>query len=703
MRRMLVPVLASAIGFAAGVNPGAQAAAATPPAVKITVITRTQAALLKTGRLNVRVRAGAGTKLLLKARQAGRSNRFKESRTTFRRKQNKRLSLTLTATGRRVLSGCEHRTVRVVARFRWRGHRGTSSVSTRLARGPGRCPPPVDPPIEPVLPVAMDDAASTDEASATTLDPVANDRDADGGPVRIVAIDDTATTGSVTITDGKVRYDPDGRFEDLAEGESRADSFGYTIENAAGLRSTATVRVVVVGIDDPSQITVSPTLYPPYSPAISDYVVRCENGPVEMDVAAGAGNTVEVDGQAAATGDFTTSVELSVNQGFTFVRDTGATETSHHVRCLPDDFPEWTFEKYLAPRQQWYLVTPGFYNAIFDANGVPVWWFREPAVPRNLNYLEDGTLTWSVGDPGTDASYEIRSLDGSLLNTLKTVGSRTDVHDIQLLPNGNYLLMAENERETPTDITAFGGPDDATILDAELQEIEPDGDLVWSWNSGDHIGLDETGHWWDDYVLGLADTLGFYDVVHINSAEVVGDSIVVSMRHNDAIYSIDRSTGDIEWKLGGTPVPESLTVQDDPYPVPFGGQHDARILADGTLTAHDNGYLQGRPPRAVRFRIDEEAETATLIETMIDPDVPQALCCGSARRSASGSWVMAWGGIGPTEHPVSEFTADGLRTFKLSFDDPAEFSYRAVPVAAGELSPVALRTGMDTRFPRPAP
>ena len=31
-----------------------------------------------------------------------------------------------------------------------------------------------------------------------------------------------------------------------------------------------------------------------------------------------------------------------------------------------------------------------------------------------------------------------------------------------------------------------------------MQEVKPDGTVVWSWNSKDHIGLDETDHWWDD-------------------------------------------------------------------------------------------------------------------------------------------------------------------------------------------------------------
>src|SRR5205085_1925089 len=98
-------------------------------------------------------------------------------------------------------------------------------------------------------------------------------------------------------------------------------------------------------------------------------------------------------------------------------------------------------------------------------------------------------------------------------------------------------------------------------------------------------------------------------------------------------------------KLGGTTTPESLTIvgDDDHAPNHLGGQHDARILPDGTLSLHENGTGLGRPPRAVRFRIDPIARTATLVETVVDPTIPTSLCCGSATRMPGGDWVMNWG------------------------------------------------------------
>ena len=51
----------------------------------------------------------------------------------------------------------------------------------------------------------------------------------------------------------------------------------------------------------------------------------------------------------------------------------------------------------------------------------------------------------------------------------------------------------------------------------------------------------------------------------------------------------------------------------------------------------------GQPPRAVRYRIDEQAGTATLLESISDPVVPESMCCGTARRLTNGHWLIDWG------------------------------------------------------------
>src|SRR5205085_8295046 len=143
-----------------------------------------------------------------------------------------------------------------------------------------------------------------------------------------------------------------------------------------------------------------------------------------------------------------------------------------------------------------------------------------------------------------------------------------------------------------------------------VQEITPKGRKVWDWNSKDHIGLAETGDWWPALIKEQQRSPvrnRSYDIVHINAVAPDGNSLVLSFRHLDAIYRINRATGAVEWKIGGTRRPESLDIVGDPQygGTSLGGPHDVRVLPDGTVTVFDNGTARDRPPRAVRYRVDQ--------------------------------------------------------------------------------------------------
>ena len=302
--------------------------------------------------------------------------------------------------------------------------------------------------------------------------------------------------------------------------------------------------------------------------------------------------------------------------------------------------------------------------------------------------MTDGTIAFDPVDQASlqTGDYEIRTLRGRLLRVVRGAGGATaDIHEIQLLPNGNYLIGAQVEYQD--DVTAYGGSPSSTVIGIEIQEITPDGDLVSSWDSRDHIGLEETGRWWDQSILDNEP----YDVVHWNSAEAIGKNrLLLSFRHLDAVYLVNRRSGKVIWKLGGTETPESLDVLNDPHgDYPLGGQHDARMLPDGSITIHDNRTGLGDPPRAVRYRVNTDAGTARLVQSIEDPEVPASFCCGSARRLDSGDWLIGWGG----DSTVGGYDSEGNRLFDLKL--ATGFSYRAIPVPDGAVTLRQLRRAMD--------
>jgi hypothetical protein len=189
------------------------------------------------------------------------------------------------------------------------------------------------------------------------------------------------------------------------------------------------------------------------------------------------------------------------------------------------------------------------------------------------------------------------------------------------------------------------------------------------------------------------DGVATYDPVHINSIEPRGaDEIVVSMRHTDAIYGIERSTGDVRWKLGGTETPASLRVIGDPAEKLFGGQHDARVGEGGYLSVYDNGKDRPRRPRVVSYRLDLERRTATYIGQLNDSRIKTSHCCGSARPLARGGWLVSWG-----DNPlVTAFDDRDRVAFRLTLPVP---TFRAVPVPRGATSIAALDRGLEQMEP----
>jgi hypothetical protein len=441
----------------------------------------------------------------------------------------------------------------------------------------------------------------------------------------------------------------------------------------------------------PGQVSFSstPSIFPKFGPNIHDYVVRCNNGPVTVQGHTSGGWEAAIGNNPFRSGDFSEVVPLRAGRAFTIsVRDVGRTQLyRYYVRCLTGNFPQYSFTRYGPVSPNYFSVDPreSGYAIIFDNHGVPVWWYHGSAYATRV--LQNKNVLWA--SVGTWATHR---LDGSTVRTLRGVGVSSDAHDLRLLDNADHLLGAY-VKQSHVDTRPYGSSD-ATVVNAELQEVSPSRELVWDWKSQRHISLAETpARWWP-----AQQPAGGYDLVHWNSIEPAGGSVIASFRTLDAVYKIEKSTGRIVWKLGGTRTPSSLTVTQDPRGYTFGGQHDARLLPDGTLTVFDNrSFLEGQPPRAVRYRIDEQAGTATLLQSISDPTVPTTKCCGSARRLGNGDWLIDWG----RANVIGGYSPTGDRTFRLTFNPTLNFSYRAEPVPFGVLSPQDLRQGMDAMYGAP--
>lgn len=449
---------------------------------------------------------------------------------------------------------------------------------------------------------------------------------------------------------------------------------------AGPTRATSADRAAPAAVAGLTALSVAPdALNLAFAPDRRDYVIRCHDGQaltftgtvapgyrvraVALGPGAPAPSTLAGSFTYTATPPATTTVRFDVAP----TSEPSAAVTRYRVRCLPSGFPTLTTTVTGTPQAAFYVVTHTNWDIVLNAEGTPVWWLNEaPGAPVDAKII-DGQIVTTV--PGRD--YYVRAWDGT---PTRVVHDGLDHHDLQRMPDG--------------DLVGFQYYDSDRGLEEEARFVRLDdaGHEVWSWRTQDHIDAAEMAP--DAYKLVWG---------HANSVEPDGNGrLLVSIRNLDAVYDIDMATGGIHWKLGGTTTPQSLSVFDGQQQLTdaevlrlFSGQHDARILADGTVSVFDNGTRAlARRPRVLRFTIDATARRATLVETVTDARAGYSFGLGSARRTSGGNWVVSWGGwntffteLGPNGQPV--LTVEGIST------------YRAVPVEPDEIDAEAMRAGMD--------
>jgi VCBS repeat-containing protein len=100
-------------------------------------------------------------------------------------------------------------------------------------------------------PVAANIAADANEDTGNPVALTASYTDADTHDSHTISINTAGTIGAVVNNgDGTFRYDPNGQFEWLAQGETATDTFSYTVTDSHGASSTKTATVTIHGEND---------------------------------------------------------------------------------------------------------------------------------------------------------------------------------------------------------------------------------------------------------------------------------------------------------------------------------------------------------------------------------------------------------------------------------------------------------------------
>jgi hypothetical protein len=274
---------------------------------------------------------------------------------------------------------------------------------------------------------------------------------------------------------------------------------------------------------------------------------------------------------------------------------------------------------------------------------------------------QNGYLTYFDTDAG--AYYELDSSYAVIDSFRCGNGYKTDLHELQVLPDGHQLMLGYDPEIMDMSAIVPGGYKAATVIGAVLQELDRNKHVIFQWRSFDHFKVTDVTR--EDLT---AQTI---DCVHPNTIEVDTDgNLLLSSRHLDEITKINRTTGDIIWRWGGKN--NQFTYLGDS--VGFSHQHTIRRTPSGTLLMMDNGnYRSPRYSSAVEYTLDERAKTVRLVwQYRHTPDV-FAIAMGSVERLPNGNTLIGWGSSSPA---ISEIRPDGSTAFELQFPDSI-VSYRA--------------------------
>ena len=444
-------------------------------------------------------------------------------------------------------------------------------------------------------------------------------------------------------------------------------------------------------------------MYPPFDPDIHHYAVGCDGGTLTLGLSATEPETrMTVNGVLVASRDAV--VELSELTGDSDViidlRDGMGGSASWTVHCLPENFP--TVEARKSPDASDILLaaTAGRrYIAIFDTNGVPRFHRWTTRRTWEFKYHPNGLWPYSYSlippnSSGESTAQIVMDWNFEVVDAVRVVSplTHTDHHAFIIKPNGNYVLLSyePSRRDMSAARDADGNPYSTTEAteDSVIQEITPDGEQVFLWNSWDYLAAlrDCTQHFFPE------------DYAHINSVQIVDGDIIASFRGCSQVLRIDGVSGDVVWMLGrsnlsdadwiarGAPAP--LRIVGDPLGE-FCGQHAPLLQPDGNLVLFDNGTACLVDP-ATGTSERESGVFSRVVEYALDPQAGQAVfkrhhsLHGAFDRLGAwhghldlldnGNWLIGWGAAGnrglPPDVSIAELNpATGEELLSITITD----------------------------------
>ena len=328
---------------------------------------------------------------------------------------------------------------------------------------------------------------------------------------------------------------------------------------------------------------------------------------------------------------------------------------------VPGDFPKIDVitMNQTASGKLFYANGQGFpnpYVVICENDGTPYYYQRlSYSAAQDFKVQPTGTLTMWV----PNQFFELDSTFTHIKTYRAGHGYLTDDHELQLLPNGNFLIIAVDIQTVDMSQIVDGGNPYASVRGYHMQEIDHDGNVLLEWRCWDHFNILDAEH--------IDPTASVIDYVHMNSVAIDYDNnILISSRNLSEITKINRQTGAIIWRLGG--VHNQFEWINDADGISY--QHDIRPVSGqpGHYTVFDNGaYHSPSFSRALEFAVDTLNMTVTKVwEYRHTPDryTPWR---GNAQRLPNGNTLIDWAYY--TLPKATEVSPDGTIVYEMDINE----------------------------------
>jgi hypothetical protein len=345
---------------------------------------------------------------------------------------------------------------------------------------------------------------------------------------------------------------------------------------------------------------------------------------------------------------------------------------------IPQDIPHFSITQnsadtgegdiFVAPFY-WTRSTIGSYLLILDQQGHLVYYKSVADAQNGFDFKKQPNGLLSYYDLKHN-TYNLMDSHYQVVNTYQAGNGYTaDLHDFQILPNGNALLMAYDNETVDMSRVVLGGKVNATVTGLIIQEMDPSKNVIFEWRSWDHVLFSDS----------TANLTGQnIDLVHGNSLSLMNDgNLLLSSRNLSELTKINLETGAVMWRLGGKA--NMFTFVNG---LPFAFQHDARQLPNGNITVFDN---QGNDPtaapsRGVEYKLDEANKTVTTVWQFTHQPPVFGSFMGNVQRLANGNSFLNWGAASTAAGykfvSLTELSPDNQVIFEFTFDQPY-VSYRA--------------------------